>query len=563
MLSIKELNMPLRNYIALFCLLISLCTQAAERAWELNAKSKLQDAFLEFTAQHGDGGELVFNGKSHAVVPTFLVLNAKQLRLEFDVFPEEISGTVVSCFQEDGDKRSFVVTLKNGELHFSVNSNGTADATRSAVLPIKAGVWSHVVAEFAPGVLTLRVGDASVCENGPKEIYTSDIPVQLGRYLAGHGMRFFKGRLKGLRASSSDQAPPLRFTKTLTPPSGSRLLADWDFSQKEASDQWDSVLGKWTTADAAFCQTTKLDKAHPYIAVAGDNSWKDYAVEALVKILPGKERCVGIAARVQQPAKGFFPESAFFFEVMDRPNGRFAQLSLWEQDGCTTLPDFKVPFDFFNGAPTPWMPLDQCKINESSDEIHLTLLVAGARIIGKVDGKPCVAANRDDILQGSVGLTAFGSAVGVKRCFVREINDDELTEVSGIELIDPLNGYIESKINPPVFRWKERTFRDIDAKMAFTYFIEIATDASFKKCVYHAAFLTDESHRPVNKLPQGTLYWRVRRKCPRGIMNWSAANKLEITQPNVTPAILNYLSPTHFEEAQPTLSLEINGNPIK
>lgn len=554
--------MKLRKYLS-FALLLSIqyCAFATDKALSLTFDDE-GEVFKECTAVRipgKTGKALSFSGSNYAVVESPVIVGAKVLKLEFDLFPQSEKGVILACFQEDGNKRSFLISVDDGNLFFVVDSNGTPDATSRLKMPVAMNQWSHVKAEYQPGAMMLQVNENISRGNAAMKLFTSDIPLQIGRYFAGRGMRFFKGMLDNLTIFSSDTEPPIQFASKLADVPAETVLEDWDFSKMQSMPaDLDPSLGTWTIDKGILSQTARLKTERPFLLRTSGKQFDDVATDAVIRLLPGKYRRGGLGLRMACTAPGFFPERGYFFEVEDTADTRYARLFSWKRSQMKHLPDFTAPGNLYMGEPNELTLLDEERLPLSANsEMVMTFAAAGARLVGYIDGKKCVAAMRGDIDKGEAGLVAYASAVSVQRWRVRKILPEENCDLSGVQLV-PADG---SNANPPMLRWSESEYDVADKKADICFDLEIATDASFSKILYKAESIYEPMHRPNTGLPAGTLFWRVRRQSPRGTMIWSLPGKLTIASPTISPAVAGELSPRHFMEEKPVWTIPFKGEP--
>ena len=522
-----------------------------------------EETFIECTAVRASGKNgkgMSFSGSTYAMLASPVIQGTKVLKLEFDLLPKADSGVILACFQEDGNKRSFLISLDKGTLLFCVNADGTPDAVARVQLPIELNQWHHVKAEYQPGAMMLQMDGTIIRGDAPMTLFTSDIPLQLGRYFAGYGMRHFTGTLDNLRIFASDKEPALTFTRSLADVPHETILADWDFSRMKAlPESLDPSLGTWTVSDGALNQTARLKDPRALLIRTTGADYQDVAAEAVIKLLPGKYRRGGLGLRLNCTGPGFFPESGYFFEVEDSNGTRFARIFSWKRSQRRHLPDFTAGGDLYLGEPEELTLLAESRMPATpASELTMTFAAAGARLVGYVDGKKCVAAIRGDCAKGEAGLLAYGSAVAVQRWRIRNILDSEILDLSGIELktVDSQN-----KVNPPMLSWNELIYGTAEEKADIRFELEIAEDKDFRKVLHRAEDLAATVCRPAVGFPRGTYFWRVRKTSPRGTFAWSLPGTFAVASPAVSPALAGTLTPRQFMEEQPVWTVPCTGDP--
>lgn len=202
--------------------------------------SKIQENKVKvISGFSGKGGG--FSGKEYLVLSDKMPIDTRKLVIKLDFYTRKNDGTLVSCFYETGNQRSFNLAISKGNLNFSVNPTGKAAATKFVSMPIKLNQWNNIYAEFIPGRLKLVVNGKIVTAQGPEKIKIIEKPIQVGRYVSGKKMlRMFDGMMDNLSILCSSEAV-----------SSDNLLGD--------SSQWENIEGKWQFSNGEVFQTAKTE----------------------------------------------------------------------------------------------------------------------------------------------------------------------------------------------------------------------------------------------------------------------------------------------------------------
>ena len=225
--------------ILFFCLSANAGNMVIQYDFEETESSKIQENKVKSVSGFsGKGGG--FSGKEYIVFSDKIPINTRKMTIQLDFYSRKDTGTLVSCFHENGNQRSFNLGISKGILNFSVNSTGKSGTTQSASMPIKLNQWNHAYAEFVPGRLKLTVNGKTVTAQGPEKIKITEKPILVGRYATGKLLRMFDGIMDNLNILCSPE-----------PIGSDNLLGD--------ASQWENIEGKWQFSNGEVFQTAKTE----------------------------------------------------------------------------------------------------------------------------------------------------------------------------------------------------------------------------------------------------------------------------------------------------------------